>query len=352
MWPRIITSRGYVLTVFVVFFKNVVSDETNSPRPIRLLIDVDTGVDDAMVITFAGLSPLVCLEAVTVLAGNTNLSNGYNNTLRVLKMINRTDVPVYKGADRPIDGLWEAEKTYFGPDQFGGVSERYPISRNAAADPQTPGYIKMIELIKKNRGEQTLVLTAPLTNFAIALLTAPDISEGIRHVYILGGTLYGKGNVNPTAEFNFFTDPEAALVVLQRAKCPVTLIPWEAALQATVPWETYYSVTKKSGRLQKFLRDITTHTVRCCLSGGQSPGGFNVGDFLAVLAAAVPESVSSTLEQRVDVERSGEYARGQLVHAWEPKILPQVKRNVTIVKNFDVDVVEKYFKYAFDSSEA
>ncbi|KAL3213105.1 hypothetical protein MRX96_035610 [Rhipicephalus microplus] len=92
MWPRIITSRGYALTVFVAFFKKVVSHETNGPRPIRLLMDVDTGVDDAMAITFAGLSPLVCLEAITVVAGNTNLSNGYNNTLRVLKMINRRDV--------------------------------------------------------------------------------------------------------------------------------------------------------------------------------------------------------------------------------------------------------------------
>nr|XP_037271432.1 pyrimidine-specific ribonucleoside hydrolase RihA-like [Rhipicephalus microplus] len=225
-----------------------------------------------MAITLATRLPKVQVEAVTVVAGNGNLSTGYDNTLRTLNAIDRTDVPVYKGADRPIDGLWDAEKTYFGPDQFGGVSQRYPISRNAAADPQTPGYIKMIELIKKNRGEQTLVLTAPLTNLAIALLTAPDISEGIRHVYILGGTLYGKGNVNPTAEFNFFTDPEAALVVLQRAKCPVTLIPWEAALQATVPWDTYYSVTKKSGRLQEFLRDITTHTVRCCLERRPEPG--------------------------------------------------------------------------------
>ncbi|KAH7956637.1 hypothetical protein HPB52_011396 [Rhipicephalus sanguineus] len=307
-----------------------------------------------MAITLATRLPNVHIEAITVVAGNGNLSTGYDNTLRTLNVIDRTDVPVYRGADRPIDGHWNTDETYFGPDIFGGVSARYPPSGNAAADPQTPGYIKMIELIKKKRGEQiTLVLMAPLTNFAIALLAAANISEDIRHVYILGGTLYGKGNVNPTAEFNFFTDPEAAFVVLQRATCPITIIPWEAALQATVPWVSmYFYITNKSGRLQKFLRDTTTHTVQCCLSGGQSPDGFSVGDFLAVLAAAVPESVASTLEQRVDVERCGEYARGQLVHAWESKILPQVKRNVTIVKSFHVGVVEKYFKYAFYPTEA
>ncbi|KAH7960815.1 hypothetical protein HPB49_023587 [Dermacentor silvarum] len=354
----------------------VLSVGPNNRDPcLRLLLDVDTGVDDALAITLAARLSNVCIEAITVVAGNADLPTGYNNTLRTLNVINRTKVPVYKGADRPIDGHWDTEKTYFGPDNFGGVSAQYPMSRNPAGDPQTPGYIKMIELVKKNRGQQTLVLMAPLTNLAIALLAAPEISEGIRHIYILGGTLYAKGNANPTAEFNFFTDPEAALVVLDRATCPITIIPWEAALQATVPWaipklsckppyltpsifcfshsqNTYYSITNKSGKLQKFLRDITTHTVQCCLSGGQSPGGFSVGDFLAVLAAAVPESVTKTLEHRVNVERCGEYTRGQLVHAWEPKILPEVKRNVTIVESFDVGIVEKYFKYSFDPTGA
>lgn len=210
--------------------------KTRRGRPsVRLLLDVDTGVDDAMAITLATRLPNVHLEAITVVAGNGNLSTSYDNTLRTLNAIDRTDVPVYRGADRPIDGRWETEKTYFGPDNFGGVSAQYPMSRNTATDPHTAGYVKMIELAKKNKGQQALVVMAPLTNLAIALLMTPDTLEGIGHVYILGGTLYGKGNVNPTAEFNFFTDPEAALVVLQRATCPVTIIPWEAVLQATVP---------------------------------------------------------------------------------------------------------------------
>ncbi|XP_070390354.1 nucleoside hydrolase-like [Dermacentor albipictus] len=332
----------------------VLSSGRNDGDPyLRLLLDVDPGVDDALAITLAArLHENVRLEAITVVAGNADLQTGYNNTLRTLNVLDRRDVPVYKGADRPIDGHGRTEKTYFGPDNFGGVSAKYPMSRNPAADPHIPGYIKMIQAVKYNPGQLTLVLMAPLTNLAIALLVAPEISAGIRHVYILGGTLYGKGNASPTAEFNFFTDPEAAFVVLQRATCPITIVPWEAILQATVPWDTYYSITNKSGRIQKFLRDTTAYTVQCCLSGGQSPGGFSVGDFLAVLAAAVPESVAQTLQHRVNVERCGAYTRGQLVHAWEPKILPQVKRNVTIVESFDVGVVEKYFKYTFDPTGA
>ncbi|KAH9375220.1 hypothetical protein HPB48_022594 [Haemaphysalis longicornis] len=85
---------------------------------------------------------------------------------------------------------------------------------------------------------------------------------------------------------------------------------------------TYNSITKKTGPLQTFLRDTTSYTVQCCL---QDSPGFNVGDFLAVLAATVPESVQETVVHRVDVELAGTYTRGQLVHAWQPKDLPYVR---------------------------
>ncbi|XP_075539682.1 pyrimidine-specific ribonucleoside hydrolase RihA-like [Dermacentor variabilis] len=380
---------------------------------VRLLLDVDPGVDDALAITLAATHRNVCLEAITVVAGNADLQTGYNNTLRTLRVVDRTNrpimaeipppgeptappgvdialdeasnrrwprssleaavqaprmclfsedlfdtpvVPVYKGADRSLDGYGRTEKKYFGLDNFGGVSAQYPMSTNPACASKTPGYIKMIKLVKKYPGQLTLVFTGPLTNLAIALLSEPEIAKDIKHVYIMGGTLYAKGNVIPAAEFNFFTDPEAAFIVLQRAT-------WytqpDAFLLASLPntmnvlclshsQSTYYSLTNTSGPLQQFLRDTTNHTVQCCLSGDLSPDGFSAGDFLAVLAAAVPDSVTRTVQNRVSVERCGAYTRGQLVHAWEPKILPHVRRNVTIVESFDVDIVEEYFNYTFD----
>ncbi|XP_075559902.1 nucleoside hydrolase-like [Dermacentor variabilis] len=314
---------------------------------LRLLLDVDPGVDDALAITLAATLQNVTIEAITVVAGNAELETAYNNTLRTLNVLNRTDVPVFKGADRSIDGYGSTEKIYFGHDNFGNVSAQYPMSSNPNNGSQT-GYAKMIQMAKENPGELTFILVGPLTNMAIALLVEPEFSENIRHVYILGGTLYAKGNVRPSAEFNFFTDPEAALIVLQRTTCPITIIPWEASLQAPVPWDTFYSITNQTGALQKFLRDITNHTVQCCLSGGQSPGGFSLGDFLAVLAAAVPKSVNQTVQNRVEVERCGMQTRGTLVHAWASQTLPHVKRNVTIVESFDVDFVVKYFNATFN----
>ncbi|KAL1428695.1 hypothetical protein MTO96_003039 [Rhipicephalus appendiculatus] len=219
-------------------------------------MDVDTGVDDAMAITFAGTSPNVCLEAITVVAGNTNLSNAYNNTLRVLKQINRTDVPVYKGADRPIDGFWNYEAVYFGEDNFGNAGHLYEMGDNSAGDIHQYGYVKMMELIKNQTNQLTLLMLGPLTNLAIALLVEPNITQQVKAIYILGGNIYGKGNILPGSEFNFLTDPEAALVVLQRAECPVYIIPWETVI--------FHNITNKTGELQQFLFNISNHTVQCC----------------------------------------------------------------------------------------
>uniref|UniRef100_A0A224Z021 Inosine-uridine preferring nucleoside hydrolase n=1 Tax=Rhipicephalus zambeziensis TaxID=60191 RepID=A0A224Z021_9ACAR len=344
MWPRIITSRVYALTVCTTLFQHVLSDE-NDTVPIRLLMDVDTGVDDAMAITFAGTSPNVCLEAITVVAGNTNLSNAYNNTLRVLKQINRTDVPVYKGADRPIDGFWNYEAVYFGEDNFGNAGHLYDMGENKAGDIHQYGYVKMMELIKNQTKQLTLMMLGPLTNLAIALLVEPNITQQVKAIYILGGNIYGKGNILPGSEFNFLTDPEAALVVLQRAECPVYIVPWETVLDSVVPWVIFHNITNKTGELQQFLFNISNHTVQCCHDGRT---GYSLGDWMAMLAAVVPDSVIDSVQHRVSVELTGTQTRGQLVHAWMPYMLTEVKRNVTIIKKFNQSIVNEYFSKTFD----
>ncbi|KAH6942369.1 hypothetical protein HPB50_004221 [Hyalomma asiaticum] len=315
---------------------------------LRLLMDVDTGVDDAMAITFAGTSPNFCLLAITVVAGNTNLSNAYNNTLRVLKQINRTDVPVYKGADRPIDGFWEYEAVYFGEDNFGNVGHRYEMGNNSAGDVHDYGYMKMLEFMRNSSGDLTLMMLGPLTNLAIALLVEPNITQNVKAIYILGGNIYGMGNILPGSEFNFLTDPEAALVVLQRALCPVYIVPWETVLGSVVPWATFNETTAKNGSLQTFLLDISNHTIQCCHAGRT---GYSLGDWMAMLAALVPESITESIENRVSVELTGTHTRGQLVHAWMPYMLTEVKRNVTIIKKFNQSIVDEYFKRTFDPAE-
>ncbi|XP_037565385.1 uncharacterized protein LOC119445134 [Dermacentor silvarum] len=311
-----------------------------------LLLDVDTGVDDALAIGLA-LGSGADVAAITTVAGNTRVDSAQDNTLRVLRVFGRTDIPVYRGADRPLDGDWKQEEHYFGHDSFGEVSAHYDVGVNAAATAGgngTPAALKIIELARARPGQLTLVLLGPLTNVAIALLVDPHFTGSLREMFILGGNRQGRGNVVPGSEFNFHTDPEAAHIVLQRAQCPVTIVPWETCLLSMLPWADFQNVILKNSSRAQFLADVTRHTRRCCAAGTQ---GFNVGDALAVLAALSPASVLDSVDSRVAVELSGHYTRGQLVQAWSPRMLPQVQRTVKLVQVLDRRLLAHYMVRAF-----
>lgn len=313
--------------------------------PLKLIMDVDTGVDDAMALVFALTSERATVEAITVVAGNAYRDEAYNNTLRVLKLLDTTEVPVYKGADKPISGLWKTEEEYFGPDNFGGVSGKYPTAV-LKSESKKLAHIAMRDMIKQRPKELTLIMLGPLTNLAIAMLMDPSLTDDIAQIFILGGNIYGKGNVKASAEFNFITDPEAVRVVLQRATCPVTVVVWEAVLQATVPWHIYNELIGEDTKLARFLRDVNNHTVECCMKHGEQ-SAFYLGDFLAVMAALVPDSVSGSMEMRSDVELHGDYTRGQMVHAWLGQHLPHITHNVTLVYSFDTEAIANQFRKVF-----
>lgn len=311
---------------------------------LKLVVDVDPGVDDAMALALALTSERASLQAITVVAGNTLLENVYTNTLRVLKVFDKDHVPVYKGADRPISGLWEPEEAYFGPDNFGGASAKYPPA--AAKATGKLAHIALRDMIRKRPKELTLVLLGPLTNMAIAMLMEPDLTDDIAHIFILGGNSKGIGNVEVGAEFNFFSDPVAARVVLQRATCPITIVPWETADHDLLPWDVYHELTAKRTTMGKFLLDITNYTANCCMNSTGT--GYGLGDFLAALAALYPESVNTTLQERVDVEISGVYTTGQMVHASQKQMLPHIKHKVAIVDSFRMGKVVEVFRQVFD----
>ncbi|KAL1428693.1 hypothetical protein MTO96_003038 [Rhipicephalus appendiculatus] len=106
----------------------------------------------------------------------------------------------------------------------------------------------------------------------------------------------------------------------------------------------YHNVVLKNSTRAQFIGDVTRHTRRCCEA---SKEGFNVGDALAVLAALSPASVLDSVDRRVAVELSGHHTRGQLVQAWSPTMLPQVRRSVKLVRALDRRLLADYVTRAF-----
>lgn len=175
-------------------------------EPVPIILDVDTGTDDALALAYATRKPEVDLVAVTTVAGNVIVEKATANTLAVLDWLGASDVPVHRGASRPLVRP-HRDATYF-HDEGGLGGAKLPTSTREVGADRGPAAI--IRLAKQRPGELTLVCVGPLTNLAIALNVEPSLPRLLRDVVLMGGAYYVPGNTSPAAEFNILVDPEAA----------------------------------------------------------------------------------------------------------------------------------------------
>jgi inosine-uridine nucleoside N-ribohydrolase len=186
--------------------------------PRRIILDTDPGVDDAMAIFLALRSPELKIEAITPVCGNVPLSLTLPNALRLLEIAGRTDIPVAGGASTPLVRRLITAKYVHGNNGLGGVEFPEPKIHPVAA----PAVELIRSIVRKNPGEITIVAVGPLTNIATVLKTDPSIATLIKEIVVMGGSLSG-GNITPSAEFNFYVDPEAARIVFD-AGVPITMV--------------------------------------------------------------------------------------------------------------------------------
>jgi purine nucleosidase len=172
----------------------------------RLLLDVDTGIDDALAVAYLASLPDVEFVAVTASPGNVGAHQVARNTLALLELCGRTGVQVALGADAPLAIPLVTTPETHGPQGLGHAVLPPPtgrVSTRHAAD-------VWVEAARARPGELTALITAPLTNFALALRREPRLPELLARVVIMGGSFYHQGNTTPTAEWNTHVDPHAA----------------------------------------------------------------------------------------------------------------------------------------------
>jgi purine nucleosidase len=173
---------------------------------VPLILDVDTGTDDALALAYAVASPSIDLVAVTTVAGNVDVEKTTANTLSVLDWLGGRDVPVHRGASRPLVRLHQ-DASYFHDEGGLGGAQLRRSTRSIGAD---RGPAALIRLARQHPGTLTLVALGPLTNVAIALNVEPALPELLKSVVVMGGAYTVPGNTTPAAEFNILVDPEAA----------------------------------------------------------------------------------------------------------------------------------------------
>jgi purine nucleosidase len=176
----------------------------------RLVIDTDALVDDAHAIMMAFAHPQARIEAITTVAGGTSLERATATACIILDVLER-DVPVHAGCGRALAARDTPDASFvMGQDGLGDSG--YPPSKRKVADEHA--VYALIRLGNASPGELTLIAIGPLTNVALATRLDPMLPQKYRRLIAMGGSIRGLGNITPAAEFNVYTDPEAAAIVV------------------------------------------------------------------------------------------------------------------------------------------
>ena len=282
--------------------------------PIPLILDVDTGVDDALAILLALASPEVTLIAATTVMGNVDIEHTTENTLAVLELCGCGDVEVARGASRPLAGDYLAAPAVHGSRGLGRAelppATRTPSDRDAAR--------LLVETARERPGEVQLVATGPLTNVALALAEEPDLPTLLLGFTTMGGAFVHQGNVTPAAEANIWWDPEAAQAVFRAfAGAPEPKLPVCVGLDVTervkldrAGVEAMCAPAPES-QLARFLQDAVPFYIEFYERYGSS-GGASMHDPLA-LAISIDPSLAGLRSTRVEVDTDGTWTRGETV---------------------------------------
>ena len=206
-------------------------NNANPEMPLRLILDTDPGVDDAVAILMALAAPQAEVAGLTTLGGNVPRARATRNALALLQAAGRSDIPVARGAARPRSGRYQPSVAFHGP---GGLSARLPEPATGAVQQTAVDFLE--ESVMPGPGRVTIVALGPLTNLSRLEERRPGILNMSASVVIMGGAVETRGNVTPRAEFNFHSDPLAAAHVLGLGS-PVTLVDLAACRQVGISRE-------------------------------------------------------------------------------------------------------------------
>lgn len=279
---------------------------TSAPTPV--VIDCDTGVDDAMAILYGLLAPEVDIVGLTCVWGNIWVETATQNTLRLLEIVDRPDIPVAAGAPKPLIGpIWPLDAGVHGADGQGNTD--LPLPKLAAAAESAAAMI--VRLAHERPGELVLVPIGPLTNIAMALAMDPSIAKLYKSVVLMGGSFFVPGNIAPWGEANIYHDPEAAQIVFE-AGWPITAVGLDVTLKTMLNQAHLDRLAASPSPAAQHIHRISDFYLSCY----QERSGVrecSMHDALALAIAVDPTLATEMPLARVDIELAGKHTRGMTV---------------------------------------
>jgi len=267
-------------------------------KPKQIIIDTDPGVDDALTFLLALASPEVKLEALTTVHGNTTVDKTTRNALAVLELAHASHIPVAQGCSLPlVSPLHKSGDAVHGTSGIGKAI--LPEPKSKPIHQHAIDYL--IKRILAEPQEITLFTIGPMTNLALAIRKEPRISQALKELVVMGGSIRAGGNATPLAEFNIHGDPHAAHIVFHSG-IPITLIPLDVTYKCLLTSEDIERLNKINSPIARFVHDATT-VYMDFYKRYESFNGCALHDPLTLATIIAPELL--TLEEHyVDVDIS------------------------------------------------
>ena len=266
---------------------------------LKLILDEDTGIDDAIALTIAAKDKDIELLGVTCTYGNVTVDESVRNTLDMLSVLKRDDVKVYRGRDRALSSSSPysphvAGRRIHGPKGTGDIV--LPKSRQKE---EVMDGVEYLKTMMESRSDFTLVTTGPLTNLASVLLEEPQLSSWKGKVVSMIGAFERRGNVNEFAEANSFKDPEAAKIVFE-SDLDITMIGLDVTEKTRLYRRNSYEWRESGSEEGRILSSLLSYYIDNTLGGDET----YVHDPSAVIYA-LHSSYFTTLSTSITVVTEG-----------------------------------------------
>ncbi|GIU44526.1 pyrimidine-specific ribonucleoside hydrolase RihA [Shewanella algidipiscicola] len=273
-------------------------------RPI--ILDCDPGHDDAISLVLAFSSGQLNPLAVTTSAGNQTPDKTLNNALRMLTLLNRSDIPVASGAIKPLARELIIADNVHGESGLDGPQLPEPsfaaLEQNALE--------LMAEKVRQSKDPVTLIPSGPLTNIALFLANYPELHSKIERIVLMGGAA-GVGNWTPAAEFNIFVDPEAADMVF-KSGIPITMCGLDVTHKAQIMDEDVERIRQIPNPVAQCVAELLDFFMIYHRDPKWGFIGAPLHDPCTIAWLLKPELFSAQ-ECWVGVETKGEYTQGMTV---------------------------------------
>lgn len=276
---------------------------------IPIVIDTDTAADDCFALLVGLLDPRADLRAVTIVGGNVGFDQQVHNALLTMSLAGRS-VPVHLGARDPLEREWVSAEDVHGDGVGGQRFEGELVTEEEHA------VDALIRLAAEQPGTLRVVCIGPLTNIALAIEKDPAFVSNVAGLWIMGGSINGRGNITPAAEYNIYVDPEAAAIVFAAGFAEVTVVSWDPVTirDTVVTQERLDRIAALDTPLSRFF--VRANTATFAFDHENGLGGSTHPDSLTTLLAIDPSYALETASYRVEVETQGELTRGATVFDW------------------------------------